>query len=220
MVWLSTCAPNSQEEQFGEGASRHASGRLARRSPLEDVTSIVKIKLLCAGKVGMAGTRGGEVALGVLGAFAILDGQGLFPIFPVAVLDAQGNRCANGLAMANACEDVSLVLFDALTAAAAKSQLTAVQLSANEIQIDGNTSREPGDPSDQRLSVGLTGRYESQHDRWGLAFRDKRKILPEVSTCVKASRSEGQKDWATARNVDLATAGTGGNSRAGEEGCG
>ena len=69
----------------------------------------------------MAGAWGGEAALGVLGAFAILNWQSFLPILPVTVLDAHGDGGADGLAVAHARENVGLIFLNALAAAAAEA---------------------------------------------------------------------------------------------------
>ena len=163
IVWLSIVGAEFAQQQLRQRAGSHARRRLARRGALEHVARIVEIELLCAGQVGVAGPRRGQPALRVLGAFAILDRQRLLPIFPVAVFDAQRDRRADRFPVAHAREEFRLILLDSLASAAAISQLAAVQLAPDEIQVHRHARRQPGNPGDERLPVRLSGGNESQH---------------------------------------------------------
>ena len=131
------------EKRLGQRAGRDARGCFARRSAFENVARIVKIEFLRAGKIGVAGARRGQAALRVLGAVAIFDRQRLLPIFPVAILDAQRDGRADRLAVAHAGEDIRLVLLDSLAAAAAVSQLAAVQFAPTNSRSTGTPAGNP-----------------------------------------------------------------------------
>ncbi len=78
----------------------------------------------------MAGARGGHglVLVGVAG----LNGEDLFPVLPVAVGEGHGDGGADGVAVADAGEDVGGVLFDAHAAAAAVALLAAPEFVVEE----------------------------------------------------------------------------------------
>src|SRR5208282_3357319 len=137
----------------------------------------------------MARARRRQVALRILRAFAILDRQRPLPILPIAVFDAQRDRRPDRLAVAHAGEEVRLVLFDPLAPAAAVSELTAVQLAPDEIQVHRHAGGKPGNPGHQGLAVRLSGGDESQHVQWRIGIGNKRRILPDAPPPVKAARS-------------------------------
>ena len=134
-----------------------------------------------------------SAALGVLGAFAVFDGQRFLPICPIAVFEAHRDGRSDGFSVAHARENVRLVLLDALAAAAPESQLAPVEFAADEVHIHGNPRRKPGYPGDQRLPVRFSSGDKSQHVQLSLALRDKRKILPDVWPGVKAMGPKGVK---------------------------
>jgi len=96
-------------------------------------------------------------------AVAIFHRERLFPIFPVPILDANGNGRADRLPVANSGEKFSGVLFDLLPPAAPPSQLTPMHFPTHEFKIDRHTRRDSRNPGDQRLPVRFTGRNESKH---------------------------------------------------------
>lgn len=97
----------------------------------------------------MPRTRRSQVTLRVFttarSTVSILYGQGLLPIFPVAVFDANRNGRADGLSVAYAGEKFSLILFDFLPSAAAVSELPPVHLAIHKFQIDRNARGQSGD---------------------------------------------------------------------------
>ena len=151
------------QQRFAERAGGHARRCFARRSALENVARIVKIEFLRSGQVRVAGPRRRQPPLGVVRALGVLHRQRFFPVFPVAIFDAQRDRRADGFPVAHAGEKVGLILFDALAPAAPVSQLPAVQLAPDEFQIHGNSRGQPGNPGDQRLPVRLSSSDKSQH---------------------------------------------------------
>ena len=80
-------------------ACRHPRRCFAGGGPLQHVTRIMKIEFLRTREIGVAGAGRSQVALGIVGAIAILDRQSFLPIFPVAILEAHRDRRPNGLAM-------------------------------------------------------------------------------------------------------------------------
>src|SRR5215469_952230 len=98
----------------------------------------------------------------VLGGF---HGKDLFPVGPVAVLDAQCDRCADGLAVANAGKNLGSILLDFLAATASVTQLAAVQLGVDELEVDGKLRGKAGKVREKRLSVRFAGGVEFQHPR-------------------------------------------------------
>src|SRR6202030_2870193 len=105
----------------------YTGGGFARGSALEDVASVMEIKFLRAGEIGVARTRCHELLV-VAGEFRrIFDGKSFLPIGPVAIFDAQGDGSADGFAVAHAGEDLGVVFFYFLAAAAAVAELAAVE---------------------------------------------------------------------------------------------
>src|SRR5215467_3986795 len=84
--------------------------------------------------------------------FGGFNGQDFFPVRPIPVLDAQGDGGANGFAVTYAGENLRVVFFDFLAAAASVAQLTAMQLVVDKLHIDGELCWEPGNESEQGLS--------------------------------------------------------------------
>ena len=93
----------------------------------------------------------------------ILNGQSFLPVSPVAILDAEGDGCAYGLAVADAGKDIGAVFFDFLAATATVAELTAVQFVIDEIEVHGQGSREAREEGEERLSVRFTGSVEAKH---------------------------------------------------------
>ena len=129
------------EQQLGDGAGGDPRGRLAGRCPLEHIAGVGKIVLERAGKVGVAGPRRGHglVLCGIAGS----DGQDLGPVLPVAVFDFDGNRRADGLAVAHAGEDVGGIGLDAHAAAAAVALLATPKLAVDEFLVDRTPAGSP-----------------------------------------------------------------------------
>ena len=102
----------------------------------------MKIEFQRAGKIGVAGSRRGQRAArcAVLG--AVFDGHGAFPVGPVAIFDAQGDRRADGLPVADAGQRLDVVFLDFLPAAAPVAQLPAVQFAIDEIEVHAQTGRQ------------------------------------------------------------------------------
>ena len=145
----------SPQQQLGQGSGSHAGSGFAGRCALQHVAGVGKVVLEGTGQVGVTGTRRGDRL--VLGRVAGFDGQLLFPVFPVAVDDFNGNRRADGLALAHAGENVGFVGFNLHAAATAKALLAAPQLTIHVCEIDRHTGRHSGDQRDQGLSVRLAG---------------------------------------------------------------
>ena len=143
------------EQHLGECSAGDAGGGLAGTGALEDVTGVREIVLEGAGEVGVAGARGsdGLVLLGVAG----LDGEDLLPVLPVVVGEGHGDGCADGLAVADAGEDVGAVLLDAHAAAAAVALLPAPEFAVEERLVDGDAGGKSADEGDECFSVGFTG---------------------------------------------------------------
>ena len=84
--------------------------------------------------VSRPGALYGFVLFGVAG----LDGQNLFPVLPVVVGEGHGDGRADGVAVADAGEDVGGVLFDAHAATAAVALLAAPELVVEEGLVNGD----------------------------------------------------------------------------------
>ena len=143
-TWLSTSQPNCRSSSFASAPSGHARRRLPRRSSLQNVARIVKIKLQPARQVGVARTRSGQRAPRAAILSAILDGHGLLPVGPVAIFDAQRDGRADRLPVPNAGQRLDVVLLDLLPAAAPVAQLAPVQVAVDKIEVDAQTCGQPG----------------------------------------------------------------------------
>src|SRR2546430_1931893 len=113
------------QEQLGERSGGDPCRGLACGGALENVARIVKIEFLRAGEVRVPGPRGDELLV-IRGIWRAFDRQNLLPVCPVAVFDAQGNRCTDGLAVPDAGKKVSAVFLDFLATAAPVAQLATV----------------------------------------------------------------------------------------------
>ena len=122
------------QEQFGHCARRNTRGRFTGGSSLQNIARIGEIVLERARKVGVAGPRGsyGFVLFRVTCSYR----QSLGPVFPIAIFDPDGNRRADGLAMADPGEEVGPVLLDAHAAATAEALLPPhVRLAYDGLEI-------------------------------------------------------------------------------------
>ena len=124
------------EEHFGEGAAGYAGGGFAGGGALEDVAGVGEVVLEGAGEVGVAGARAGYGF--VFGRIAGLDGEDLFPVLPVVVGEGHGDGRADGMAVADAGEDVGGVALDAHAAAAAVALLAAPEFVVEEGLVYGD----------------------------------------------------------------------------------
>jgi hypothetical protein len=80
--------------------------------------------------------------LQVFSAFRVFHREGLLPIFPIAILDAQGDGRANRLPVPHARENFGLVFLHALTSAATVTQLSPVEFTLDESLIDRQSGRQ------------------------------------------------------------------------------
>ena len=87
-------------------------------------------------EIGVA--RAGRCYGLVFGGVAFGHGEDLFPVFPVVVGEGHGDGRADGVAVTDAGEDVSCVLFDAHAAAAAVALLAAPELVVEEGLVYGD----------------------------------------------------------------------------------
>ena len=97
--------------------------------------------------------------------FRRLHRKNLFPIRPVAILDSQGNRSADGFSVAHAGKNLRLVFLDFLSPPAAVAELPAVQLVIDELHINGQLRGQAGNKRQQRLPVRFAGGAKFQHCR-------------------------------------------------------
>src|SRR5271155_4108721 len=105
----------------------------------------MKIELLRTRQVRMTGPRRDQSPFLGSRNLRSLDRQILLPIGPVAILDPQGNRRANGLAAPNARKNLRAILLNLLPAAAAITKLPAVQFVIDEIDADRQGCRQARD---------------------------------------------------------------------------
>src|SRR5208282_5062775 len=130
------------QQHFCESARRHARRRFPRRSPLQDVSRIMKIEFLRAGQVRMAGPWRYQLSRSRFRRVRSFHRQNLLPIGPVAILDANSYRRANRLPVPHAREHLRAVFLDLLPPAAPVSQLPPVQLVIDEVQVHTQSRRQ------------------------------------------------------------------------------
>ena len=119
------------EERAREGAERDAGRRLAGARALEDRARLVEAVLLHADEVGVAGPRAGQrgaAAAGLVGELDRLGAHHLDPLGPLGVADAQRDRAAEALAVADAARDRQFVLFELHARAAAVAELATREI--------------------------------------------------------------------------------------------
>src|SRR5580704_8806893 len=183
------------QKQFRKRSSRNPRSRFSSRRAFEYVPRIVKIKLQRAGQIRVARASRRQRTLQIVAALGVFHWQRLLPVLPVAIFDAQRDRCADRLSVTHAGENLSLIFLNSLARAAPESKLTPVQFALNKFLIYCKPGGQAGNPGHQRLSVRLSGGNKSQHHSPIIPQADvplaRRKILPDTLTCVK--RGSGPK---------------------------
>jgi hypothetical protein len=125
----------------------------------------MKIKFLRAGQIGVAGPGCGEFLFlrGGLCFDGVFYWQEFFPVGPIAIFDTNSDRCADGLSMMDARENIGPIFLDFLAPTASITELPAVQLAIDYRDVDGQASRQAGDKRQQRLPVRFTSSVKTQH---------------------------------------------------------
>ncbi len=164
------------EEKFGNRAGCHARGRLPRRRALQNISRIVEIEFHRAGQIRVARARRGQVSLGALGFGKFFNRKRLFPVGPVAIIDTQGDRRADGLPMPHAGQEFDAIFFDFLASPAAIAELAPVQFPLHEFKIDGHTRGHAADPSNQRLTVRFPRSDKAKHGRLDILSDPARRV--------------------------------------------
>src|SRR5271156_5876500 len=82
--------------------------------------------------------------------------QRLRPVLPVAVLNLDGDRRTDRLAVANSGEEMSRILLDAHAAAASVALLAAPEFAIHTSILDRNAGRHSRKQRDQALAVRLS----------------------------------------------------------------
>ncbi len=179
------CAEGA-EELLGERSCRDASGSFTGRSAFEDVTGIVKIKLLRTGQVGVSGTRREQFFCGGIVLGIGFDGEDFSPVGPIAIFDTECDRRADGLSMADTGKNVGAVLFDFLAAATTVAELTAVEFAVNEVEVDGESGGQAGQKGEKGLAVRFTRGVETKHGARVLKIESRKvkKSLTGEPSCV------------------------------------
>ena len=149
------------QERLREDAGSHAGGGLTSRGPLEDVAGVVEAVLLHPGEVGVAGPGLGETPLRL----ARRRGHLLFPLPPLRVADHDRHRRALCAAVADAAQDLELVLLDGHTGAAPEAEAPPGELGPEHLDGDRDPGGETLDDDGERRPVGLAGGEEAQHRR-------------------------------------------------------
>ena len=179
------------EQQLGNRARCHARGGFPRRRALQDVPRIMEIEFHGAGQVRVARARRGQTALGAFGVRKLFNGERLFPVGPVAILDAQGDGRADGLPVPHAGQEFDAVLFDFLAPAAAIAQLPPVQFPLHEFKVNGHTRGHAADPCNQRLTVRFPRSDKAKHGRLDILSDPARRVKRMKGPVARASACWG-----------------------------
>ncbi len=149
------------QEYLGERPNGHTRRRLAGRSSLEDVTSFRKIIFQSARQVGVPRPwrRHPLVPRGI----AFADRQRLLPVFPIFILQLDGNRRTNRNAVMHSGKYVSRIPLDLHAPAAAVALLPAPQLAIHKRLIYLKPGGQPRQKGDECFAVRLPRCEVTQH---------------------------------------------------------
>ena len=106
---------------------------------------------------------GGTVGAARVGGRVRADAHGVQPIRPIPVRNAQGDRAAQRLAMADSGQDFRGVPFDGHAAAASVAELATREIAREVIDGQAETGRHAIDDGDECLPMRLTGCKKSKH---------------------------------------------------------
>ena len=160
MTWLWTSTPSAARKPRAMRAGGDAGGGLAGAGPLEHVADVGVAVLLRADEVGVPGPR--QVHL-----FGLepLDRPGVHPLLPVGVVavgDEDGDRAAEGAAVADAGADLDRVGLDPHPAAAAVAELAPRHVAVERLAVELEPGRHPLDDRDEPGPVRLPGGGEAE----------------------------------------------------------
>ena len=127
------------QQQLGNRSRGDAGRRFARRRSLQDVSRLAEVVLQRARQISMTGT--GRRNPLMLGGISFFNRQGLRPVLPVLVGQQDGNRRADGLAMAYTAQDVRRVALNAHPSSAPVALLAAPKLAIHKFEVDREPSR-------------------------------------------------------------------------------
>src|SRR3954464_10841646 len=99
----------------------------------------------------------------MLGSVTGRDGQRLFPILPVFILEEEGDGRSDGLTVADPGEDVGRILLDLHASAAAVALLAAPELAIDEFLVEIEPGGNAGEGCNQGFAMGFAGGGETQH---------------------------------------------------------
>ena len=186
------------QERARDGACGDAGGGFAGAGAFQHRPGVVEAVLQHPGVVGVAGPGPGQrrIAGDVFEVSARVDGVGGhhgFPLGPFGVADLDGDRTAEGDAVAHPGQHGDLVGFELHPRAAAIAEPAAGQLTGDVLGGDVDTGDHAFDHGHQRAAVGFTSCGPSQHashlpmsgfpDRFRCAFRRRaeRRLLHDKS---------------------------------------
>ena len=130
--------PSGGQQLLGQGAGGHAGGRFPRAGPLQDGADRTEV-LHRSAQVAMARPGAGQVVHAV--------------DLEVLVGDDQGDGAAQGDAAPDAAEDLDVVGFEALAAAASIAALPAAEFGVDQLGPELHARRKPVHQGHQRLAV-------------------------------------------------------------------
>ncbi len=156
------------QERAGDRARGDAGGGLAGAGPLQHRPGVVEAVLEHARVVGVAGPRPGQrrVARRLVGQLSRVDrvgGHHGFPLRPLGVADLDGDRAAQGDAVAHAGQHGDLVALELHPGAAAVAEPAAGQLVGDVVGRDLHSGDHAFDHGHQRAAVGFPGGDPAQH---------------------------------------------------------
>ena len=131
----------------------HTRGGLARAGPLQNVARVLEVELQHPGQVGVARARALQRALLIRQRRALLHRQGVFPMRPIQVGNLQSNGGADGLAVADAGENLHAVVLDLHPPAASVAGLPALKLAVDEVSRNRHAQWQARHPGRQALPV-------------------------------------------------------------------
>jgi len=152
------------EETAADSADGDSRGGLAGRGAFEYVADVVEAVLHRAGEVGVAGTQArNALRVALVGA----DLHDLLPVLPDAVGYNHRDGAAQRAAVADAADELGVVLLELLALRATVAALAPLHLDGDVLLGEGHAGRNALKDCDERLSVRLAGGKETQfcHDR-------------------------------------------------------
>ena len=163
-TWETTSTPSVRSSSLAQRAGGDPGRGLPGRGPLEHVAGVGEAVLLHAGQVGVTGPGLGQRAARWRPGAGDISSCHLSGSLPLGVGDLDGDRRAERAPVADAAEELHLVLLEAHPRAAAVAQPPAGQLRLDRPRRYRQPRGQALDDHDEGLAVGLTGGQEAEHE--------------------------------------------------------